>query len=256
VNEKDKWRLTMDIKTAVIVIMLLVLPWQVFGFDNQYKMWNEMLSAHVNNGLVDYAAIKENPGNLDMFVTQAGAVTEAEFNTWTEPQQLAFLINLYNAVTIQLIISEYPVSSIRDIGGLLKNPWKLKTVPLFREMISLDNLEHDIIRKRYDDPRIHFALVNATLGCPNLRSEAYLPDILDEQLEEQTTIFLQESFEKNRYEIDFQVLYLSPIFKWNAKDFKRVGGVREFVRKYIPDITEDIKIHYTAYNWSLNDLQQ
>lgn len=247
----------MNWKTVVIVSLLLVLPWQVLGFDYQYKLWNELLGAHVNNGLVNYAAIKENPKNLDMFVTQAGAVTQDEFETWTEPQQLAFLINLYNAVTIQLIIREYPVSSIRDIGGLLKNPWKLKSVPLFREMITLDNLKHDIIRKRYNEPRIHFALVCADLGSPNLRSEAYRPEILNEQLEEQTTAFLQTALDKNRYDVDTQILYLSPIFKWYAEDFKKAAGsVMEYVAKYIPAATENVKIHYTAYDWSLNDQQQ
>ena len=247
----------MNVKITVIVLLLLVLPWQGLGFDHQYKMWNELLTTHVENGLVDYAAIKANPQNLDMFVTQAGAVPRDEFENWTESQQLAFLINLYNAVTIQLIIGEYPVSSIRKIGGAFKNPWKMKTVPLFREMITLDKLEHDIIRPQYSEPRIHFALVCAAIGCPILRSETYLPDNLDKQLEEQTTTFLQAALEKNRYDINSQTLYLSPIFKWYAEDFEKASGsVKEYVKKYIPAVTGEAKIRYTEYDWSLNDQQQ
>ena len=239
---------------SLLLFVLFLLPWQAFSFDHDYKLLNDLLSTHVQNGLVDYKSIKADPKNLDMFVVQAGAVDHSEFDTWTQPQQLAFLINLYNAVTIQLIISEYPVTSIRKISGLLKNPWKLKTVPLFREMITLDHLEHNIIRPRYHEPRIHFALVCAARGCPILRSEAYLPDNLNNQLEDQTIQFLQSTPQKNRYDPNTKTLYLSPIFKWYAEDFQAASGsVQLFVKNYLPQVDIEAKIRYTDYDWSLNE---
>lgn len=239
---------------SLLLFALLLLPWQAFSFDHDYHLLNDLLSSHVQNGLVDYKSIKADPKNLDMFVVQAGAVSHNEFDTWTQQQQLAFLINLYNAVTIQLIINEYPVASIRKIGGLLKSPWKLKVVPLFREMITLDHLEHNIIRPWYNEPRIHFALVCAAKGCPILRSNAYLPDILKEQLEDQTRQFLQSNPQKNNYDPNTETLYLSPIFKWYAEDFEAASGsIQQFVKNYMPQVDIEAKIRYTDYDWSLNE---
>jgi hypothetical protein len=243
----------MSPKLLIVLVLFFVVPWKVLGFDHDYRLWNEVLTRQMTNGLVNYAAIKEDPKNLDMFVTQAAAVTEGEFKAWSPAQQLAYLINLYNAVTIQLIINDYPISSIKDIGGIFKDPWKMDRVPLFHQMVTLDYLEHDVIGKDYQDPRVHFALVYAANGSPNLRSDAYIPDSLDQQLEDQAILFLQHSPLKNHYDPETNTLYLSPIFKWYAKDFEQAAGtVIDYVKRYIPTVKDDANIKYTDFDWSLN----
>ena len=241
-------------KQLVILLLWFVVPWKALGFDHDYRLWNEVLTSQVKNGLVDYGAIEGDPKNLDMFVTQAAAVTESEFKTWSTSQQLAYLINLYNAVTIQLVIEEYPISSIKDLGGIFKDPWKMDRVPLFHQMVNLDYLEHDVIDADYEDPRVHFALVYSAKGSPNLRSYAYIADSLYLQLEDQAIGFLQHNPEKNHYDSEANVLYLSPIFKWYAKNFEQAAGtVLDYVKRYIPGLQDDAKIKYTDFDWSLND---
>jgi hypothetical protein len=243
----------MSPKSLFTLVVFFMLPWKALGFDHDYRLWNEVLTTQVKEGLVNYSAIKEDPKNLDMFVTQAAAVTEDEFKNWSRVQQLAYLINLYNAVTIQLIINDYPISSIKDIGGIFKDPWKMDRVPLFHQMVSLDYLEHDVIDAGYQDPRVHFALVYATKGSPNLRSDAYMADSLDQQLESQANLFLQHDPQKNRYDPETNILYLSPIFKWYAKDFEQVAGtVIDYIKRYISSVKDGANIKYTDFDWSLN----
>ena len=147
-------------------------------------------------------------------------MTEVEFNRWTQPQQLAFLINLYDAATLKLIVEHYPVKSIKDIGNFFKGPWKQEVVPLLGKTVTLDYLEHGVLRKKYAEPRIHFAIVCAAKGCPPLRAEAFVADRLNEQLDDQGRVFLGPK-EKNRWDTHARVLYLSPIFKWFSEDFER-----------------------------------
>jgi hypothetical protein len=244
----------MSAKILFVLALFLVFPFKMLAFDHSYRMWNEVLSTQVQDGLVDYESIKNDPKNLDMFVTQAAAVTEDEFKSWSHSQQLAYLINLYNAVTMQIVIDDYPIESFKDIGGIFKDPWKMDRVPLFRQMVSLDYLEHDVINAGYQDPRVHFALTYAAKGSPNLRSHAYMPDSLDQQLEKQTTLFLRRSPQKNHYDSDTNTLYLSPLIKWYAKDFERAAGkVIDYVRQYVASVKSDATIKYIDFDWALND---
>ena len=150
---------------------------------------------HVRENRVDYQAIKSQPEALKAYLESLAKVSEAEFNQWSENEQLSYLINLYNAATIQLIVDHFPVKSIKSIGGI-RGPWKLEVVEFFGKKINLGDLEHEVIRKRYKEPRIHFALVCAALGCPPLRGEAYVADQLDGQLDDQAKLFLAEGQKK------------------------------------------------------------
>ena len=238
-----------------VAILIVGLFWagSVLGFDHAHALWGAVLRQHVTNGLVNYRAIKQNPGDLDRYLREVNGVEESDFKDWKREQQLAFLLNLYNASVLKLIVDHYPVSSIKDIGGWFKRPWDVDAVPLFGNVATLSYLEHGMIRE-YGEPRIHFALVCGARGCPELRPEPYVPDKLDAQLTDQGRRFIHDRT-KNRVDAAAKTLYLSPIFKWFTEDFtKPSGSLVKFVQGYRPDIpAADWKIRYTDYDWSLND---
>jgi hypothetical protein len=151
------------------------------------------------------------------------------------------------------------VESIKKIGSRWKGPWKQEVVSLFGEKVTLDHVEHDMIRKDYKEPRVHFALVCAARSCPPLRGEPYVPEKLDEQLEDQGRTFMNTP-SKNRVDLESQTVYLSRIFKWFGGDFEEASGsVLAFVRPYFPkDISKQLEdgkfaVEYMDYDWALND---
>jgi len=225
------------------------------AFDDSYGTYGKVLSLCVRDGLVDYRGLKSDPGDLEAYLESTAKVTRKDFESWPEYEQLAFLINLYNARTLELIVDNYPVKSIRDIGSGGKGPWDEPVVALFGETITLNSLEHGIIRKNYKEPRIHFALVCAAVGCPPLLDEPYLADKLDNQLEARTKEFLSDP-KKNSVDRGNKIIRLSPLFEWYAEDFKaEAGSVPGFLKKYYEN--EPFKgyiIVYTDYDWSLNDI--
>ena len=156
------------------LLLFLVIAGHAAGFDPTHAALGQVLAARVTNGVVDYAALKAAPTGLDGYLATLAAVPEAEFNAWPEPARLAFLLNLYNATTLKLIADHHPVASIKQIGGLLKGPWKQEVVRAWGRVLTLDELEHGIIRAQYPDPRAHFALVCAAKSCPPLRSGGQL----------------------------------------------------------------------------------
>ena len=228
-------------------------------FDHTHALFDRVLKQHVKNALVNYAALKANPEELNRYLDQVAAVPERDFQRWTEMQQIAFLLNAYNAHTLRLIIDHYPVTSIKKIGGLFSGPWNLEIVRLFGQTTMLGYVEHQMLRKHYREPRIHFAMVCAALGCPSLRAEAYRADRLDEQLDDQARQFLAAT-PKNRIDASARVVHLSPIFKWFSDDFeKQSGSVLKFIQPYLPEPARaavargGFKISYTDYDWTLND---
>lgn len=239
-------------KTALILSTLLAFAAAALAFDNSNKLYKNVLSLYVKEGLVDYSRLKSNPADLNGYLDQTTHVTRKEFNSWTRDERLASLINLYNARTIRLIIEHYPVKGIKDIGGA-KGPWEESIVPLFGEIITLNALE-GIIRNNYNDPRVHFALVCAAKGCPPLLGEPYSAENLNNQLETQTQKFLNDSA-GNSIDVKTKIIRLSPIFDWYAEDFSSTAGsVRNFIKPYYLNYpAEEFKIEYTYYDWSLND---
>ena len=215
---------------------------------------NEVLSARVHEGRVDYAGLKKDPAGLDAWRAAAAATDENELKGRPREQRLAFLINLYNAATLRLILDRYPIASIRDIGPAWdpNKAWKLPAVKVFGRTVTLNQVEHEMIRPVFDEPRAHFALVCAAKGCPPLRPEAYDGARLDAQLDDQARIFLSQKA-KNDASKAGETAYLSPIFKWYMKDF---GGskrsVLRFVNKWLP-VEEDWEVDWTVYDWSLNE---
>lgn len=234
-------------------------------FDHAHKQWGLLLKQFVavdgHESRVKYAKLKSDHLELDSYLKTLENVKNAEFSRFSEPQKLAFLINAYNALTIKLILDHYPVKSIKDIGSFLKSAWKIKFFTLLEEKKHLDNIEHDLIRKSFNEPRIHFALVCASNGCPALRPEAFTADELEKQLEEATRNFLNDKA-RNRYSQATNKLELSSIFKWYGEDFsKKHGSVETFVATRITENPKEqaairskkASISYLDYDWSLND---
>src|SRR5262245_57007156 len=244
---------------GAVLVALLCGSVRGSDFDHTHRLFDHVLATRVKDGLVDYAALKANPRELNDYLDQLASVPEASFDQWTQPQKLAFQINLYNATTLRLILNHYPVKSIKKIGSLFSGPWDKPVVRLFGRSLSLDALEHERLRVQFDEPRIHFALVCAARSCPPLRAEAYTGAKLEQQLEELGRLFLRME-QKNSVDLKTRTLHLSPIFKWFAEDFqRRSGSVQKFVAPYFPDELRrelqkgDFRIKYTDYDWSLND---
>lgn len=241
-----------------------------------HEVWDNLLQKHVrvtDNGKatqVDYQGLAESRSALSGYLESLGTISQAQFDAWPKPDQLAFLINAYNGWTVELILSRYPdLSSIKDLGSLFQSPWKKKFIPLFGKQLSLDEIEHGLIRGsgRYNDPRIHFAVNCASIGCPALRNTAYRGDFLDRQLEEATMLFLADNT-RNRLQGDR--LEVSLIFKWYRQDFekgwRKANSLGEFLALFASSLglSEEqsrqvvngiIPIYFLDYDWRLNDLQ-
>tara|TARA_R110000850_G_scaffold245374_1_gene370265 strand:+ start:2069 stop:2791 length:723 start_codon:yes stop_codon:yes gene_type:complete len=236
-------------KLITILALTFTMNW-AGAFDHSQLV--QILKTYVNDaGLVSYSTLKANRDTLDSYLETTGAVSRSTFDAWGEDEQLAFLINLYNAETLQFIIDNYPISSIKKLGGLFSTPWDKKTVTLFGETTTLNHLEHKVIRKNYPEPRIHFALVCAAVGCPPLRNEAFAAGKLDAQLDDQARTFLSQTT-KNRIEGD--TLYLSSIFDWYGDDFTTGEiTINDYVAPYMVGDASGKKVKFTDYDWSLND---
>lgn len=175
-------------------------------------------------------------------------------------QALAFWVNLYNAVTLDLILDHYPVESIRDIGGEQEDPWERTLVRVAGRDLTLNEIEHGILRPRYEDPRIHFALSCAAKGCPPLASHAFVGARLQAQLEAVTAAALDDSafVDVSACRGGEGTIRISRIFEWYARDWDGVGGVRAFLARYRPGDRERLldarcELDYHEYDWALND---
>ena len=237
----------------------------VSGFDHSHQRMDNILKSVVvpvgPKSLVRYDIVKEKPNTLERYLIDIENVTLSQYRQWSEFQKIAFLINAYNALTIKLILSEYPkLSSIKDLGGFFSSPWRISFFSLFGKKRDLDYIEHSMLRKEFSEPRIHFALVCASLGCPALRNEAYVADRLDQQLKEAMRIFLRDP-DRNYFNKNTNTLKVSSIFKWFKVDFIKAGGSLEaFIAPVITDDLElrrqirdkEVEIEYLEYNWALN----
>lgn len=259
---------------AAIGCALSMLSLNALADSKLHEKYSALLDKHVvtiDNGAstqVDYKGFKKDQTQLTSYLNQLAAVPPRTFASWDQNTQLAFLINAYNAYTINLILTEYPnIKSIRDLGSFFSSPWDKEIAPLLGKSRSLDDIEHNLIRgdNKYSEPRIHFAVNCASVGCPALREEAYVGERLDAQLDMQTKRFLSDS---SRNTIENETLYLSKIFSWYEGDFEKswkdTHSVPEFILLYKDamalssaqvDLIESGKadVDYLEYDWSLND---
>jgi hypothetical protein len=226
------------------------------GSSVDHSLYGDLLKKYVKkNGQVDYAGFKSEEATLDQYLDLLHSV---DIKSLSDNEQFAFYANVYNAWTIKLILTKYPdISSIKSLGIFNTGPWKKKVVRLKGQTISLDHIEHDILRPRFKDPRVHFAINCAAKSCPPLRSEPYTGDRLDQQLDDSTRAFINNS---NSYRLEGQNLYVSRIFKWFSEDFNE--DALSFFRKYatgefkrnLDTNSVKIRVKYLEYDWSLNGI--
>ncbi|MGL4400714.1 MAG: DUF547 domain-containing protein [Luteolibacter sp.] len=230
----------------------------VQALDHSHAVFDGVLGKYAKSSGVNYAGLKNDNTSLIAYLDTLAAVSEADFKSYGKEQQMAMLINLYNAATLKLVIDHYPVKSIKDISAPSGGPWKQPVVRLFGKKQTLDYLENDLLRPKYKDPRIHFAINCASIGCPELRNEAFQASKLSAQMDEQTRKFLKDS-SKNRLDAKNKTLYLSSIFDWFKGDFvEKSGSVEKFIAPYMSGgdraIVEKggLTVKNTDYSWSLN----
>lgn len=218
-----------------------------------HSLYAGLLKKYVKDGVVHYQGFKKEESVLDKYLK---VIEEVDSKILSRDEQFAFYVNAYNAWTIKLILSAYPgVKSIKELGSIFKSPWKRKICRIDGGVITLDSIEHDILRPVFKDPRVHFAINCAAKSCPPLRSEPYRGSELDQQLDEMTRAFIND-LESNRLE-DF-TLYVSSIFKWFAEDFNKdvIGFFLKYaqgnLKEQLEAHKEKIKVTYLDYDWSLN----
>ncbi|MFZ2553970.1 DUF547 domain-containing protein [Psychrobacter urativorans] len=258
-------------KTAMATSILLASAAAYADFN--HSSWDSLLNKNVTMtnsskaSVVNYAGMKADKSKLDSYMDATSKVSQSEFNAWSKDEQLAFLINVYNAGTVELVLTKYPnIKSIKDIGGVFGSPWKQNFISLLGKTRSLDDIEHNLIRgsKRYNEPRIHFAVNCASIGCPALLNDAFTASKLDKQLEQVTSSFLADT---SRNRLKGNTLQVSPIFKWYKEDFatswRGTNDLAGFLARYSPSLglnngqaaqlkNGKIKISYSSYNWNLN----
>ncbi len=264
-------------KSTTLALCLLLAA--AGGFDD--SDYATVLKTHVNErGMVDYRALKAEPGRLNAFVRDLGRLDRRTYEGWTDEQKVAFWLNAYNGLTLKVIVDHYPIqptfparlyhphNSIRQIKGV----WDEIEFTVMGRGVTLEGIEHETLREDFDEPRIHAALVCAAMGCPPLRREPYAGERLDEQLDGQMRAMLSHP-EKFRIDRSKDRVYISPIFKWFGEDFVgRYGtdtefrgfgeeeravlnGISDYVseaeRRYL--LSADYKLRYLDYDWSLNE---
>ena len=242
--------------TTFLVMGILGAPETSPASTVNHKIWADLLGKYVKPAGVDYSGFKAEEARLDQYLK---VLEDTDPGKLSRNEQFAYYINAYNAWTIKLILSGYPgVKSIKDFGTILKSPWQRKWVRINDEIITLDDVEHKILRPRFKDPRVHFAINCSAASCPPLRPEPYRGQTLDQQLDDSTRSFVND---ENSYRLDGNNLFVSRIFKWFSEDFS--DGALGFYLKYaegnlkekLATQKDTFKVKYLHYDWSLNDIK-
>lgn len=220
-----------------------------------HDQFSVLLKKYVDKeGLVDYEGFKTDRDSLKSYLELLSHNAPNDAN-WPEEDQIAYWINVYNAYTIELILRYYPIESIKDIGSTItipfvNTPWDIKFIEIAGEKYDLNNIEHNILRKLWNEPRIHFAINCASLSCPKLMQEAFEGDILDKQLDERAKSFINDSYRNTITEKEAKI---SKIFSWFESDFTKKMPVKDFINQYANEkIADKTKLEFKEYNWKLN----
>jgi hypothetical protein len=244
-----------DARLTAACLLLAAAP--AFAFDDSHAAWDGLLKRHVvlapdgKASALSYVGMAQERAALKSYLGGLSAVGQGEFEAWPKARQMAFLINAYNAFTVEKILTRYPdIRSIWDFGKVFGNPFKDEFFMLLGRKTSLDAIEHRMLRPVYKDPRIHYAVNCASIGCPMLREEAYVGERLERQLEQQAVRFLSDR-SRNRYR-DGR-LELSKIFDWFKEDFepREAYFARYAAALGVPEQIPPLS--FLDYDWSLND---
>ena len=269
-------------------LLLLLLASKLYAaeFDHSHTQYEALLKEVVQvsedkkQTRVDYQRLAIHPDSLATVLSLFSGVSQAQYDSWNTEQQLSFLINAYNGFTLQLIADNWSeftlgkVTSIRDLGSLFTSPWEMKFFTLLDKKHNLDDIEHQMIRKWFKEPRIHAALVCAAVSCPPLRAEAFVADKLEQQLDSQMKLFLADN-SRNEIIVNGALgrASLSSIFKWYQSDFEKGDGgfnsLYDVLNKYSSALVQDdenpqalrnmleqsdFPILFKDYDWRLNDV--
>lgn len=212
-----------------------------------HDLWNELLKKNVTaNGNVNYKGMMTDKHWLDEYLALLSRTPPDE--NWQRNDVMAYWINAYNAFTVKLILNHYPLKSINDINN--GKPWDVAFIKIGDQTLTLNTIENDRLRKEFGDPRIHFAINCASLSCPVILNEAFIPAKLERQLSQAAESFINDT---GKNKITRDKITISKIFEWYKQDFSKAGGVIAFLNQY-----SDIKINSSAaisfldYDWSLN----
>ncbi len=241
-------------------------------FDHNHTAWDALLKKHVRwlsdgkQSRANYKGFAADRAALKAVLDSLSAVPKATFDSWSRPQQMAFLINAYNAFTVELILTRYPdLKSIKELGSFVQSPWKKKFFTLLGEQRHLDWIEHEQLRPRYNEPRVHAAVNCASIGCPALRDEAFTATRLEAQLEDGMRRFMGD---RTRNRVKGDRVEASSIFKWFREDFEQGHGgfkqVEDVFAKYAEQLSDQpaeqaalkaktLGVNHLDYDWSLND---
>ena len=242
------------------------------AFDHNHTAWDTLLKKHLRwlpdgkQSRANYKGFAADRAALKAVLDSLSAVPKATFDGWSKSQQMAFLINAYNAFTVELILTRYPdLKSIKELGSFIQSPWKKKFFTLLGEQRHLDWIEHEQLRPRYNEPRVHAAVNCASIGCPALRDEAFTATRLEAQLEDGMRRFLGD---RTRNRIKGDKVEASSIFKWFREDFEQGHGgfkqVEDVFAKYAEQLSDQpaeqaalkakaLGVNHLDYDWSLND---
>ncbi len=251
-----------------ILLFPVLIFKQLSAQADEHKLFTTILNKYASNGLVNYKDLK-NDKDLEKYLEVLSNINPEEFND--DNSELAFWINAYNAFTLKVIVDNYPLESINDLhfGGLIigsilgKTIWDDDLFLINGNKYSLNDIEHDIIRKKFNEPRIHFAVVCASISCPPLLNEAYEGYKIDEQLENQAIAFFNDET-KNRFDSNKRIAEISKIMSWYESDFgDSDSDVLLYISKFInKEIAEDIlnklddwEVDHLSYDWGLNEIK-
>ncbi|WP_372683576.1 DUF547 domain-containing protein [Desulfosarcina sp.] len=244
---------TIFIAASIMIAGMWVAVVDVYAAGVDHTLFASLLSSHVKDGVVDYQGFKADEAILDQYLDALAAVEPSPLSA---DDQFAFYVNAYNAWTIKLILSRYPdIRSIKDLGSLFSSPWKKTIARIDGDLLTLDQIEHDILRKRFKDPRVHFAVNCASKSCPPLQGEPFEASHLNDQLNQAAKAFINTP-RFNR--LDGNTLWVSKIFDWFPEDFDGdvIGYFIEFadvpMREQLEKNKGRIKVKYLDYDWSLN----
>ena len=271
------------VSTALIQALLLSaspagtgLTAQTTEFDHDYRAYAQLLRDYVSGALVDYATLARDRHALEVVATELGQVSEADLDAWSREHRLAYWINAYNIFTLKAIVDNYPIrgswfslsprNSIKQIDGV----WDRLTWKAGGREVTLDQIEHEILRPGFDEPRIHFAVNCASSSCPPIRSEPYRVDLLDRQLMLAARDFLASDL---GMQVSGSTLRVSRIFDWYGDDFipqfahlvdadrsEKERAILGIIAKYGPTEAATLaqegraEIRFLKYDWGLNDL--
>jgi hypothetical protein len=249
-----------DARLIVLAAAFAALPAQA-AFEHTHAAWDALVKKHVtllpgqHASQMDYAGMARDRAALKAYLESLSRVPAAEFDGWAKNERKAFLINAYNAFTVEKILTRWPdIRSIWDFGKIFGNPFRDDFFRLLGKPMTLDGIEHETLRKpgAYDDPRVHYAVNCASIGCPMLREDAYVAPRLEAQLDEQAVRFLSDRT-RNRFR-DGR-LEVSKIFDWFKEDFEPREKYFAQYAKVLEYPGGAVPIDFLDYDWSLNDLR-